>query len=222
MFYVSGLVKYNSMRASSYLPLPKKLKAKQGCFSIQNNDEKCFIWSILASLHLVQRRNHQFRVLKYQEYERELIKYPVYIKDISKFGHQNNISVNVYGCEDKKIFLLRITTMTAASHHVNLLYITLDETSHYVLVKDLSRLVSSQYNNHKNETYFYQYYLHGCTSEEVLKKGFIKTTDHRPIHPPTTYHLPTDPPTTYPPTHRLTIINIVKIEDQILNLFCTL
>ena len=30
--------------------------------------------------------------------------------------------------------------MTAASHHVNLLYITADKTLHYVLAKDLSRL----------------------------------------------------------------------------------
>ena len=113
--------------ASSYLPLPKEHKVKQGCLNIQSNDEKCFLWSILASLHPVQHGNHQFRVSKYQEYERELnrsgIQYPVDIKEIRKFEHQNNISVNVYGYEDKKIFPLRITTMTAASHHVNLLCI---------------------------------------------------------------------------------------------------
>ena len=33
--YISGLVKYDPMRASSYLPLPKELKAKQGCLNIQ-------------------------------------------------------------------------------------------------------------------------------------------------------------------------------------------
>ena len=79
------------MRASSYLPLPKELKAKQGCLNIQNNDEKCFLWSILALLHPVQRRNSQHRVSKYQEYEHELnmsgIQYPADIKDIGKFEH---------------------------------------------------------------------------------------------------------------------------------------
>ena len=69
----------------------------------------------------------------------------------------------------KKIFPLRITTMTAARHHVNLLYITAGKTSHYVLLKDLSRLVLRQYNNDKGKTYFCQCCLHGCTSEEVLK-----------------------------------------------------
>ena len=96
------------MRASSYLPLPKQLNGKRGCLNLQNNDEKCFLWSILASLHPVQRRNHLDRVSKYQEYEHDLImsgiQYPADIKDIGKFEHQSNISVNVYGCEDKKSF----------------------------------------------------------------------------------------------------------------------
>ena len=48
--------------------------------------------------------------------------------------------------------------------------------------------------------------------------GFIKTTDHRPTdHLPLT-HRPTDQLHTEPPT----IIKIVEIEDEILNLFCGL
>ena len=52
-----------------------------------------------------------------------------------------------------KIFPFCITTVTFARDHMNLLYITADEISHYVLVKDLSRLVSRQYNNGKGTTY---------------------------------------------------------------------
>ena len=92
------------MRASSYLPLPNELNAEWGCLNIQNNDKKCFLWSILATLHPLQHRNHPDRVMKYKQYDRELnmsrIQYPVDIKDISKFEHQSNISVNVY--KDKK------------------------------------------------------------------------------------------------------------------------
>ena len=33
------------------------------------------------------------------------VKYPIEIKYIDKFEHQNNISVNFSGCENKKIFL---------------------------------------------------------------------------------------------------------------------
>ena len=106
------------------------------------------------------------------------IQYPVDIKYIFKFEHQNNISINVYGCKDKKIFPLRIITMTTARHHVNLLYINADETSHYVFVKDLSRLISIQYNNHNGKHHFCQYFLHGCTSEEVLKNHLERCKLH--------------------------------------------
>ena len=56
------------------------------------------------------------------------IQYPVDIKYIGKFEHQNNISVNVYGYKDKKVFLLGVTTMTVAKDY----YISL-------LVKNLIR-----------------------------------------------------------------------------------
>ena len=82
------------------------------------------------------------------------VKYPVEIKYIDKFEHQNNISVNFSGCENKKIFPLCITTMSVARHHVNLLYITAGEISHYILLKDVSRLISRQNNNHNNRKYF--------------------------------------------------------------------
>ena len=76
------------------------------------NDKRCFLWSILALLHPEQHGNHLTRVLKYQEYQHELnmsgIRYVVDIKDIGKFEHQNDVSVNVYEYEDKNIFPLRI------------------------------------------------------------------------------------------------------------------
>ena len=150
------------MRASRDLPLPKELKTKRRCVNIKNNDEKLFLWFILASLHPVQCRNHQDRVSKYQEYQHKLnmsgVQYPVNIKDINKFEYQNNISA--YGYKDKNIFPLRITIMTAARYHMNLLYITAGETSHYVLLKDLSRLISRQHNNYNDKKYFCQYCLY--------------------------------------------------------------
>ena len=105
------------------------------------------------------------------------MEYPVDIKDIGKLEHQNNISVNVHGYEDQ-IFSLRITTTTVARHYVNLLYITADETSHYVLVKDLNTLILIQYDNHNGKHYFCQYCLHGCTSEEVLKNHMERCKLH--------------------------------------------
>ena len=92
--------------------------------------------------------------------------------------HQNNISVNVYGYEDKKIFPLVITTVTVARDHVNLSYITAGEISYYVFVKDLSRLVLRQYNNNCHKKDFCQYCLDGCTSGEVLQNNVERCKLH--------------------------------------------
>ena len=68
--------------------------------------------------------------------------------------------------------------MNTERHHVHLLYITADETSHYVLVKDLSRLILIQYNNHNSKHYFCQCSLHGCTSEEVFNNHMERCNLH--------------------------------------------
>ena len=41
--------------------------------------------------------------------------------------------------------------MDIARHRMNLLYITAGETSHYVLLKDLSRLILQQNNNQNDK-----------------------------------------------------------------------
>ena len=81
-------------------------------------------------------------------------KHSLDMKDIDKLEHQNNISVDVCGCEDKKIFPLFITTVGITTHCVNLLYITAGETSHFVLLKDLSIPISRWNNNHNNKKTF--------------------------------------------------------------------
>ena len=61
-------------------------------------------------------QNSSRQSYNYQEYENELnlseVKYTVDIKNIEKFQHQNNISLNFYKYEDEKSFLLSITTMS--------------------------------------------------------------------------------------------------------------
>ena len=162
-FYLnySRLAIYHQIRASSYLLLPKELKAKQWCLNIESSEKKCFLWSflalLLALLDPMQHKNAD-RVSKYQEYECDLnmsgTKYLIHIKDITKFEHQNNININVYGCKDKKNFPLYIRNMVVVRHHVNLLYITACETFHYALLKDLIKLVMNQYNNQNDKEYF--------------------------------------------------------------------
>ncbi|XP_060530461.1 uncharacterized protein LOC132704468 [Cylas formicarius] len=98
-----GINKYNPLRASSYVRLPKEIEAKKAVLNLQNTDEKCFMWSILAALHPIHWTNNANRVSNYVEFQNELdftgIDFPVKLKDISTFERLNEISVNVYGLE---------------------------------------------------------------------------------------------------------------------------
>ncbi|KAG8186536.1 hypothetical protein JTE90_023962 [Oedothorax gibbosus] len=66
---------------SSYIPLPDKLASKKALLNVQNEDEKCFLYSVLVALHPVDRVNHANRVSHYQPYEAVIcmdgLQYPV-------------------------------------------------------------------------------------------------------------------------------------------------
>ena len=43
--------KYQPFRGSSYyVELPKYISAKKACINVNNQDEKCIMWAILAAL----------------------------------------------------------------------------------------------------------------------------------------------------------------------------
>ncbi|KAF8791646.1 Carboxylesterase 1E like protein [Argiope bruennichi] len=54
--------KYDPLNASSYIDLPKELKSKKAIINVKNNDNKCFMWSILSAIHPVLK--HAQRVTK--------------------------------------------------------------------------------------------------------------------------------------------------------------
>ena len=89
------IYKYNPMYAKSYIPTPSKIIRSKAIVNIRNEDNKCFLWSVLAALHKVKANAE--RVNHYFKYERELKidKYPVSLADIDRFEKQNSVSVNV-------------------------------------------------------------------------------------------------------------------------------
>ena len=167
--------------------MPKSLKDKKACLNIQNDDENCFLYCVLASLHPVGENNHPQRVNHYIPFMSELnltnITMPMKIKDITRFENQNNISVNVFGYEQEEqsngemkstVVSMRVTEKKDARHHVNVLYFNEGCKSHYVLVKNKSRLLRSQVSGHGCAMYFCDYCLHGCTSQEIYDRHIEK------------------------------------------------
>ena len=119
------VVTFQPLKGASYSPLPKKIRDKKAVLNIQNQDQKCFLWSVLAAFHPVHWRNQPHRVNHYLRYESELnmegIQYPVTVQQVTKFERQNpTISINVFGCEDQELFPLYITKQKK-EFHMNLL-----------------------------------------------------------------------------------------------------
>ena len=92
------------------------------------------------------------------------------IRDIDRFEKLNaDINISVFGLDNVKVFPMQITSKSNAPHRVNLLYISKDEISHYVL-KDLSRLITKQLSGGNGRKFICQLCLHACTSQEILHK----------------------------------------------------
>ena len=104
----------------------------------------------------------------------EGIEYPVSLEDIDKFERQNpNISITVFGYEEKSVYLLRNSNNTDREHKIRLMLIEQDGVKHYCLVKNedsLSLLLSSQISKHNGEKYFCGNCLNPFNSQKALDK----------------------------------------------------
>ena len=181
------IARYKPLKGGSYIQLPKALSVKKACLNIKNEDEKCFIWSVLAGLHPVSWKDHNNRVSNYIPFEDELnmngILLPMEIPDIPKFELMNKISINVFGYESQKIFPLYITSQRY-DKHINLLLLKKNNTdgetiSHYVLVKSLSRLLHKE-SKHKAKKYPCNYCLQCFTTKRILDKHVPYCEPHGP------------------------------------------
>jgi len=150
--------RYNPMRAGCYVKLPRDVTMKKAVINVQSMDNACFAWSVVAALHPAERNSeressypHYTSVLNLQD-----IQFPMTLKDITKFERLNRVSVNVYTIEEQKVLPIRLTD-DKKEKHVNLLYVQDprdDNVGHFALIKNLSRLVSSQLCKHNGKKYF--------------------------------------------------------------------
>ena len=101
----------------------------------------------------------------------EGIDYPVSLKDLNKFEKQNpSIFIKVLGYERKRVYPLRNSVNTGRDYDVILMLIEEGGVKHYCLVKDLSRLLSSQVSNHDGKHHFCVKCLNPFWCQESLNK----------------------------------------------------
>ena len=177
------VLKHDPLRASTYIPLPNQLRWKNAVLNIKNTDQKCFLWSVIAQFHPAYDQRNANEVYQYRQYEHLYdvtdLNFPISLQQISKFEKLNNISVSVYGYEDKTIYPLRVSIETYENdRHVELLLYIKDDVSHYTLIRNFSRLVSSQVSKHNGVMHFCRFCLHGFSRPDLLSKHLPYCMNH--------------------------------------------
>ena len=167
-------VKWDPLKASSYIKLPKELKNKKAIINMKNEDNKCFLWCVLRALN-PSKDKHPSRIdkdLKSKEHTLNMdgITYPVDFRGIDRFESQNpEISISVLGYnEEEKVYPLKLSKYTGSKHDIILLLIKDGDNSHYCLVKNISALLYSQINKHKEKRYFCLNCFNGFNTPESL------------------------------------------------------
>nr|CAI5824410.1 unnamed protein product [Callosobruchus analis] len=190
---------FNPMRGSSYIRLPPQIRNKKACVNVKNDDQACFAWAVVSSLYPAEQSSD--RISMYPPYSSILnlkgIQFPMTIHQIKTFENQNDISVNIYTL---KLSMGEYTVVPfrldkeKRDNHVNLLMIHkqyFDEytnsfegecckpfMTHYVWIKNLPRLVSSQLSSREHRKYFCDrcfHYFHSHEKLDIHTDDCIKT-----------------------------------------------
>ena len=110
------------------------------------------------------------------------IEYPVILKDIDKFENQNpTISITVLGYERKIVYPLRNSDNTDREHNIILILIEEGGVNHYCLVKNVSRLLSSQVSNHIEKHHFCLRCLNAFWTHKSLNKHLEYCKKHKAV-----------------------------------------
>ena len=145
---------------------------------MENEDDKCFLWSILRYLH--PREKHSPRINDLKKYENDLnfkeINFPVEVNYITKFENQNPDlpGINVFSVNDNNnIYPLRINQKDCQKT-IDLFLLSHGEKQHYSLLKNFTRLTRSQYTSHKSsKIYICKKCLTHYTKEDLLEKHIL-------------------------------------------------
>ena len=96
------------------------------------------------------------------------------MKDIHIWEKNNNKFVNVLGYDEdtQKVYVIRMRdgcSSTVLEEEQNkFISLFLHDDNHYCVVKNLGRLVSSQYNNHQHKTHFCLNCMNGFGTDKIL------------------------------------------------------
>ena len=181
-------VVYKPLGGGSYIKLPKEIATKKAVVNMKNTtDDQCFLWCILRALNPVKRDKERIDGTlksKIDTVNMGDIHYPVTLKDVSKFEKLNpNIAVSVYAYDENYIVgPLQVSKHVDRPYRIKLLLISDENKTHYCLIEDFSRLISSQASKHKGKVYVCERCINAFTTENALKEHEKHCTNKDCVH----------------------------------------
>ena len=180
-------------RGGSYIDSPKWLKDKKSTTNPKNNDNKCFQYAVTLALNLDKIKKDTQRVSKIkpfiEKYNWEDIDFPSTSKDWKKFECNNEVALNIlyvpYNTKKINIAYKSKNNLTLGKQII-VLMISDGQKWHYLVVKNLSRLLRGITSNHKEDFYCLNYF-HSYRTENKLEahKKICENHDYCHVEMPT-------------------------------------
>ena len=182
LFLEIHFVRWNPLRGSSWIALPPALQKKKALINMKNEDNMCFKWCLARACNQVEIQPERITA-KLREQAEELnwdgCQFPMAVDKIKLFEARNpQISVNVFGWNGC-IFPLKIVGEEKECH-VDLLLLKKEFKTHFVLVKNFSRLASSQVVRNGHERFFCKRCLNSFPRVESLTKHRVICGEFEP------------------------------------------
>ena len=183
-----NIAKYQPLKGSSYIELPKYLKDKKAIVNVKNQDDECLKWALLAALHPAKKDPQ--RVNKYMQFK-ELrftgVDFPTPLSQMPKVERLNNLAINVFGYSKQAGIHPLYLTNDLDHEPINLLLITEVKDgkiiSHFSWIKDFNRLCFDQ-TRHKERKHFCTRCISPHSSKRTLSDHLIycRGVDAAPCH----------------------------------------
>ena len=194
--------RYNPLGGYSYIPTPKSIVGKHAVVNVQNKDNLCFLYSVLAALH--PANDIVGMLYKYKPYLHELkvdgLEFPLKVHDIPKFEKlKPDIAIHVLHFDlDNALTPLYHSKFIGRKHVITLLLLTENylvdsegnptgiedgvkvmTRSHYTLVRNMSALVSDKSKGHQ-KVYICPNCLHRFTKKRLLESHKPDCMNYKP------------------------------------------
>ena len=161
---------------------------KKAIINMKNEDVECFKHSVTRALNPVDK-DPQRITKELREQSKQLnwdgIEFPTPCSErmFRKFENNNNVSVLVFGHNDKKIIPLYVPVERREKVIRLFFHKNEDGTkSHYDVVKSTSRLVSSQVSKNEKKKYVCDFCLNPFGKEDLLDKHVEYCSKHDAVN----------------------------------------